>query len=96
MDKILVPLVCLFAAKVVILGVHYPEALALLIFAAFVLVKQHYDTHKSVNEYKKALEETKTSNLKEVEDLKKDIDMIKTSIASVKLANGMRGINGKP
>lgn len=96
MDKILMPLVCIFAAKVVVLGAHYPEALALLIFAAFVLIRQHYDTHKNINDFKKALEESKGNSLKELEDLKKDIDIIKTSIASVKLANGMRGINGKP
>lgn len=96
MDKILVPLVCLFTAKVVVFGVHYPEAIALLIFAAFVLVKEHYDTHKTINEYKKSLEDVKNHHSGELKELRKDIDMIKTSIASVKLSQGMRGINGKP
>lgn len=85
MEKWLVPLVCLFAAKVVIVGFHLSETLALAVFAAFVLVKEHYDTHKEVRHYKE-----------ELELLKKEVETVKTSVAGVKLAAGMRGINGKP
>ena len=93
-NKWLVPLLCIFTTKVIIIG-SLPETLALAIFAAFVIIQNHYDTHKEVKSYKDALEETKKEFALKFDSLTKEVDTTKTSIASFKIANSMRGFNGQ-
>lgn len=87
--KKFLPLVafCLYFIKICIQPISYPEAAILAILGAIFLFNETRIQTKEI----KALVDKVEGRQKELETYVKDIDSLKSSVASIKLGSTMRG-----
>ncbi len=80
---------CLYFSKVYLQAISYPEVGILLVLAGIA----GYFEYKSNNEALSLLELRIDKQQIQLENKEKELEVIKTTIASLKLSTGMRQVN---
>ena len=79
---------CLYLAKTIIQPATFVEASILFVLAAMVCYFEFKSDEKKINELEQKIADTQKS----IDEKTKDIEILKTSVASIKLSTGMRGL----
>lgn len=80
---------CLYFLKIGILGAQYPDAFILGILSAFAGFIEYKNSDAKIKELNDKVE----TRQKELELYVKDIDNLKSAVASIKMTTGMRPMN---
>ena len=82
---------CLYFSKVYLQTISYPEVGILFVLAAF----SAFSLYKSNDAKLSSLEERINKQQIQLDNKEKELDIIKSTIASLKLTSGMRTVNSR-
>ncbi len=82
---------CLYFSKVYLQAISYPEVGILLVLAGIAA----FFEYKSNDQKLSSLEERINKQQIQLENKEKELEIVKTTIASLKLSSGMRTVNSR-